>query len=210
MANYTESWNRLEQVICWAKMSTNHFAHHIGLLRPDILYHIKAGKIGLSKNLVQRIVEKYPEISPGWLLTGEGVMLREGSRLINYVEGGIAELKRMIEGGEDAPTSQYISLPMVGDCDYAYRSYDEAMADQIMPGTIVFLKKTDLSAIIQGDRCVVVGDNFILLRCVKVKHSAEGCELELSTLREGDCAVRVAASQVRSIYRVVGTLKLWQ
>ena len=143
MANYTESWNRLEQVICWAKMSTNHFAHHIGLLRPDILYHIKAGKIGLSKNLVQRIVAKYPEISPGWLLTGDGVMLREDSRLIPYVDGGIAELKLLIEGKEEAPTPQYLNLPMVGDCDYAYRSYDEAMSDQIMPGTIVFLKKTE-------------------------------------------------------------------
>jgi len=210
MANYTESWNRLEQVICWAKMSTNHFAHHIGLLRPDILYHIKAGKIGLSKNLVQRIVAKYPEISPGWLLTGDGVMLREDSRLIPYVEGGIAELKLLIEGKEEAPTPQYLNLPMVGDCDYAYRSYDEAMSDQIMPGTIVFLKKTDISAIIQGDRCVVVGDNFILLRSVKVECSARGCELELATSREGDCAVKVEASQVQAVYRVVGILKLWQ
>ena len=34
----------------------------------------KAGKNGISQNLARRIVEKFPELSVGWLLTGEGDM----------------------------------------------------------------------------------------------------------------------------------------
>ncbi|MFZ4414580.1 MAG: hypothetical protein ACOYOV_15965, partial [Bacteroidales bacterium] len=43
--------------------------------RPDIFYKIDKERNGISKGLASKIVEKYPEISYGWLLTGSGSML---------------------------------------------------------------------------------------------------------------------------------------
>ena len=55
------SWQRLESVIRWANMTINHFGRHIGLIRSEALYQIKAGQHGISQALARRIVEKFPE-----------------------------------------------------------------------------------------------------------------------------------------------------
>lgn len=206
MANYNDSWLRLEQVISWAKMSTNQFAHHIGLLRPDNIYHIKAGRVGISKNLVQHIVGRYPEISSGWLLTGEGSMLRDEKQLIAFCEGGISDLRNFDDRRASALSCQYFNLPFLNGCDCAYRNYDEAMSDEIMPEMIVFLKKTDISAIIQGDMYVIVSSNFVLLRSVRV--GDDGRELLLSPKHRSYDDVSVNVEQVLAVYRVAGALKL--
>ena len=69
------SWERIEAVIKMAQMTTNGFARHIGLSRGENLYQIKRGNNGVSQNVADRIVEKFPEISKMWLLTGEGHMI---------------------------------------------------------------------------------------------------------------------------------------
>ena len=74
MTNRNLGWLRLEEVINRANMTVNSFGRHIGLSRSESLYQLKAGRFGISHNLAQRIVEKFPEISLGWLLSGEGKM----------------------------------------------------------------------------------------------------------------------------------------
>ena len=76
MAN-NQNWTRLERVIQWANMSVNSFGKQIGLTRSESLYQIKAGRFGISHNLAKRITDRFPEISLGWLLSGEGQMLCE-------------------------------------------------------------------------------------------------------------------------------------
>ncbi|MCD8186815.1 MAG: hypothetical protein LUD68_10375 [Rikenellaceae bacterium] len=48
----------------------------IGLPRSENLYQIKKGNHGISKQLAETIISKYPDICKPWLLTGEGEMLR--------------------------------------------------------------------------------------------------------------------------------------
>lgn len=69
------SWERIKSVINMAQMSTNGFARHIGLPRGENLYQIKRGNNGVSLNLANRIVAKFPEVSKLWLLTGDGQMI---------------------------------------------------------------------------------------------------------------------------------------
>lgn len=68
------SWERIEAVIKMAQMTTNGFARHIGLPRGENLYQIKRGNNGVSQDIANRIVAKFPEINKLWLLTGEGQM----------------------------------------------------------------------------------------------------------------------------------------
>lgn len=68
------SWERIEAVIKMAQMTTNSFARHIGLPRGENLYQIKRGNNGVSQDVANRIIKKFPEISKLWLMTGEGQM----------------------------------------------------------------------------------------------------------------------------------------
>ncbi len=69
-------WKRLEAVIiAHGFKSVNAFAKHIGLRRSENLYQIKRGKNNISPRLASTIARHFPEVSRGWLLTGEGQML---------------------------------------------------------------------------------------------------------------------------------------
>ena len=75
-----EQWERLYAVIVWAKMNTRSFALHIGLPAAENLYRIKRGQNGISRNVAQLITGSFPQISRGWLLFGDGAMLRDDDR----------------------------------------------------------------------------------------------------------------------------------
>ena len=86
-----DAWHRLERVIKWTGLSVNSFALNIGLKRSENLYQIKRGNNGISRDLAELIAAKYPSVSKGWLLTGEGTMFidetlsqRESGRGIPY------------------------------------------------------------------------------------------------------------------------------
>lgn len=210
MTNNMESWQRLEAVIKWADMSTNFFARHIGLSRPDIFYNIKSGKGVLSNNLARRIVDKFPEISIGWLLSGEGEMLGSPANdfRIPFYEGNVTG--NMLMGQQDLAPSQYLYLPVLEDCDCAFRSYDDAIAADIMPGSIVFLKKNEINAIIPGGMYVIVSSNFVLLRRVRIVTNDDNSrELLLEGSNGIYDSLRVAIEQVKAVFRVVGTLRMF-
>lgn len=76
-----ECWERIEAVIKMAQMTTNGFARHIGLARGENLYQIKRGNNGVSLDVADRIVAKFPEVSKLWLLTGDGQMLNGKTEL---------------------------------------------------------------------------------------------------------------------------------
>ena len=68
-------WKRLEAlIIVHGFTSVNAFSRHIGLRRSENLYQIKRGNNGISPRLASTIARHFPNISQGWLLTGEGRM----------------------------------------------------------------------------------------------------------------------------------------
>ena len=102
MREKQNNWQRIEAVIKWANMSTNYFARYIGLARGENLYQIKRGNNGISLDVADRIVSKFPQVDKLWLLTGEGQMFSEerirGAQIPYYnvdVEQGIAHLEHL-------------------------------------------------------------------------------------------------------------------
>ena len=72
---YADPWSRIQAVHRYSGVtSINAFAFHIGLPRGENLYQIKKGNNRISPALAERICNLYPEINPGWLLTGRGEM----------------------------------------------------------------------------------------------------------------------------------------
>ena len=55
--------------------SVSALSRQIGLKRPENLYQIKKGNNRISHSLADRICSQLPEISKGWLMTGEPPML---------------------------------------------------------------------------------------------------------------------------------------
>lgn len=64
-------WERIALIITDNRMSTNQFAHHIGLGRSENLYQIQRGNNCISRSLAERIHRHFPQYGMGWLLTGE-------------------------------------------------------------------------------------------------------------------------------------------
>lgn len=202
--NNNSDWERLECVIRWAQMTINGFGVHIGLPRAENLYQIKAGKNGISRALGSRIVEHFPEISLGWLLSGEGDMFgrREDVRSVPFYDGDLSSC--LVQRREGEPDSVFV-VPTVVDCDIAIRSCDDAMAGEVVVGSILFLKKIDPEAIISGGLYVIVCPNYVLLRRVRVVDE----RLRLEPANKDYDVIEVDARQVETIYRVKGNLRLY-
>ena len=209
MTNKNQSWLRLEKVIARANMTVNSFGRHIGLIRSESLYQIKAGRIGISHNLAQRIVEKFPDISLGWLLSGEGDMLCSDTptQSIPYYDHNITSCSHL--GSELLKPTSFLSLPMVESCDCAFRSFDNAIGEQIMPGSIVFLKKIDPEAIIPGRFYVIITSNFVILRKLRITETTTHKEYTLESATNEHEAVRIKEHEILGIYRVVANLKMY-
>jgi transcriptional regulator with XRE-family HTH domain len=66
-------------------LTSSRFADKIGVQRPA-LSHVLNGRNKVSLEMVTKILKAYPEVSPDWLIQGEGEMLKEHA-LITSEEG---------------------------------------------------------------------------------------------------------------------------
>ncbi len=191
-------------------MTTNYFGRYIGLARSENLYQIKAGKNGISQNLARRIVEKFPELSVCWLLTGEGDMFSKGSTNGRIPFFDCDVVGRGLLRLDEIKPDYRMNIPTIEDCDYAFRSYDVAMSNEIAVGSILFLKKTAVEAIIPGGMYVVICPKYIILRKVRLITSADGSlTLVLEPANAGFDSITVKLDDVKEIYRVVANLQLY-
>lgn len=184
MDKTNKNWERIESVVRWSGMTVNRFAIHIGLSRSENLYQIKNGNNGISQKLAQRIVEVFPEISIGWLMTGEGFMLKEknaGFAIPCYVGvGSLIELS----GGACVQPEWMISFPLLDNCDMALQVPSDAVKEpqmsEITLGKTYFLKKTSIKEIIPDANYVIIAQNCVYLRKIRTSEewlilSVEGC-----------------------------------
>lgn len=117
--------------------------------------------IGSDKLAIIR--EKFPDLNIGWLLTGEGEMLKEAadvtipSHRIRYwvdvdaTAGGVTQF-------DDMMSSQYIDLaiPEFSDCTDAVNLYGDSMLPLYKSGQIIILKEWKESFIDYGNVYLVV------------------------------------------------------
>jgi hypothetical protein len=107
------------------------------------------------------------------------------------------------------PTS-ILTLPMVEQCDCALRSFDSAISDEIVAGSVVFLKEIVPSAIIPARWYVIVTANYVLLRKVRFAESgSQPREYILESSGREDDRVTIKEDEIKTIYRVVANLKMY-
>ena len=203
------TWHRLEKVIKWAGLSVNAFALHIGLKRSENLYQIKKGNNGISRDLADLIIAKYPSISKGWLLTGEGDMLKgemeTGAASIPLYSTDVVSLVQ--NKFSLTPTSKMI-IPIFNDCDFAAPYLSDSMAGDINPGSFVICKKVAADQIIPGACYLVHSDNFIGVRYLRNITDSVGLgyfRLEACNRDKYDDFL-LSVEDIRSLYEVKGVL----
>lgn len=195
-----DEWQRIEKIVRWAGLSVNSFALHIGLSRGENLYQIKKGNHGISKELAETISSKYPEISRGWLLTGEGDMFvaESGSRtaIPCYESDAI-----WLAGLDKLPQPAYvISLPRLGSASFAAPLQGKAMEPDIPGGAMLVLNETGLNNIVPGYPYLVVTDAVTVLRTVRKEPSDDKLRLTAVNPAYDDMVIDVC--EVKRIWAV--------
>jgi len=205
MREKQNNWQRIEAVIKWANMSTNYFARYIGLARGENLYQIKRGNNGISRDVAERIVAKFPQIDKLWLLTGDGRMFAEerlrGAQIPFYnidVEQGIANIQHF------EPESELV-VPQMDCCDLAMVYSGRAMGKLVPPGTIVFLKNADRDEIIPGEEYVIISRKIVTLRIVRAADSGKRLRLVAGDRGNYDDIV-LNINDIMAVYKVKGKL----
>lgn len=197
-----DDWQRIEKTVRWAGLSVNSFALNIGLQRGENLYQIKRGNNGISKELAELIVKKYPEISRGWILTGEGRMfLSDTGEKVN-IQCYDADVL-CIASAENLPEPSYlISLPRVRNADFAALNMNKAMEPEIPNGATVIVKQTEPDAIIPGYPYVVITNKISVLRTIK-KGPAED-KIRLTAANPDFDEMIIDVCEIRKLYAVKG------
>ncbi len=68
--------DRIFQLLDEKQITLTAFADEIGVER-STMSHIKAGRSNPSLDVAQKILERYPEVSADWLISGRGAMYRQ-------------------------------------------------------------------------------------------------------------------------------------
>ena len=198
-------WERLEKVISLSKLSVNAFSLYLGIPRSETLYQIKRGNNKISPALVGKVVAKFPQINPVWLLTGYGSMFADGCSdlQVPFYE---CDLSKILEVGTMRP-DHYIYAPLVRGADLALTYDGDDMEPLIERGATLFLERVDVDALTDGDEYVVACNSGVVLR--RVYCADDGATLRLEAVDRARFADKsVAKSDVVAMYVVKAQLKV--
>ena len=71
--------DRILEVLKVKQLSPSQFAEEIGVQRSNIS-HLISGRNKPSLEFIQKIIKRFPDINPDYLLSGEGNLFRNGSQ----------------------------------------------------------------------------------------------------------------------------------
>lgn len=155
---------RIRQVIDYKKISTRQFCIEVGVANGFL---DKVKDVGSEKLL--KILNTYPELSPEWLLTGKGDMLKpeheNQSQEVTIVKGNrktrdtiidlqevplydldaTAGLSTFFRGDKEANLIDTIKIPNAPRCDGAFGVVGDSMVPLLRSGDTILYKEVPLN-----------------------------------------------------------------
>lgn len=210
---------RILQYIAHLQISKRVFYTSIGISRGTL-----ESKSGITEDIIRRFLEKFPDVSPLWLLTGEGEMLK--SRLYPYDEeepkanqalegapyydvdfiGGFKE----VENDQQLIPAYYIDFkPYNGNgilwCNICGRS----MEPELSSGDIMAIKEvtSPIEYIPYGDIYAIVTDDYRTVKRITRSEREGHIRLVPSNPAPEYVAQDLPVSLIRKIYKVLGSMK---
>ncbi|MBR5206196.1 MAG: helix-turn-helix transcriptional regulator [Alistipes sp.] len=205
MTNKSNNWERLEELLKWLGISVNQFTRRLNMPRVENLYHIKRGNYGISLELADRICEAYPEVDRTWLLSGVGTMcLKDKDNAERrpyyhqYVEDAIMKLDELKPAGKAV-------MPYITGYDFVMRSASRAMCDKQCAVNDLFLRRVELSDVVQGNEYVILVDGEAIW--CKVRLVCKSAQWRLVSRNRLDFPDRyIDSAKVEKAWRVVARL----
>ena len=152
---------RLSEYMAFKGINNNMITVSAGLSVGQIGKAI-ANNSGINSTSIEKILHAYPEISPEWLLTGKGEMLKNNDLLVNeessiyglepkneekvgvpYYDVDFTAGFLSVENNNHITPDSYISHPFFKGCDYVVRASGQSMAKVICHGDAIGLVKVN-------------------------------------------------------------------
>jgi transcriptional regulator with XRE-family HTH domain len=100
---------RILSIIKYLNLSPSDFAEEIGVQRSSIS-HLISGRNKPSLEFIQKILSRFPEINPEWILNGNGEMIKG---MINAVTGELPFKEPLFKENRDITEVEKITLPRI-------------------------------------------------------------------------------------------------
>lgn len=190
--------------------------------------YVNAIRVSIQPDKIQRIASCYPDLNTGWLLTGEGEMLKsdagkstEDSKTGKLIPFYDAEAAAGTQYSMDMLPSRPVGMIEIGsvlrDCESAIRVYGNSMVPNYPAGCVIGLKLHTDSFIEPGRVYVVeTRDNRYLKRLYYTKDKKSFHCLSDNTMkyedgpRKGELYYQdfeIPIDEVVRLHRVVGVIK---
>lgn len=221
MSNKLTEIERIEEVKFFLnEPSLLALSKRLGMSNAQVFYDIRAGKCGISKDLILKIQAQIPNINQSWLLSGDGEMLSNSTHAAetkdrtdqNIIMVPVINLDA--RGGflsnESTDTPQYavsampFSREYAADGDIVIPIFGDSMAPKYPSGSHVLIRRVPLwqEYIELGLTYVLeLADDRRVLKNIKRGTSADTFSLE--SINPDYQPSEIPKSIIRNIFRVV-------
>lgn len=213
-------YKRIEQLLSYLDKNPRKLSRELGMKTPQRFYDIKAGKCGISKDLVSLITEKFLNINPSWLLCGEGEMLKsdaagaKDSEPRKSLTSGVPYFDVDFAAGFDVMVNNQTIMPeylidfkRYADATCWCNVVGRSMEPELVPGDIIALKKVeDISFLLLHEIYAIVTKNGLrTIKRLDKGHSPDHYMLVATNPEFGD--QEIPASMIETVYQVLGCMK---
>ena len=221
MADFQNQKERLKTFISLINLSNAAFEKSLGLSNG----YINSMRKGLGYDKLEQISNLYTNLNMGWLLTGEGEMLKSQNPppAITELPSTNKDIKildiRVCAGhgigfdGEENKIIGYVNIPDFTGC-YGITVYGDSMYDMYMSGDTIFVREiTDWKTIDNGQPYVIITSEDRLLKTIHIDYKEKTTTLSsYNNTRYPDGKRKYPDMEidldndVKHIYKVVGKL----
>lgn len=208
---------RIEAIKRYTGLTTNGLAIALNLKTAQTLYDILKGKHGISKGMADTITAKYLTIDTGWLLTGEGEMLKN----ITEHPSGHVELAGTVQlipllpiSAQGGTLNDFVVSVKESDCervvspvkeaDFALTISGDSMSPEYPSGSQVIVKKINERAFIDWGKVYVLDTcNGAVIKKLMPADDNDKTKIKCVSINPNYPPFEVYLQDVYGIYRVM-------
>lgn len=203
-----ETKDRIQQIITDKHLSVRAFAIEIGAHPATFDKQLK-GVNSVSLDTIQGILGRFPDISPLWLVIGEGTMYDSSGphgNIVPLVRDVRAAGGNLIEALSSAEATDLIISPYK-EATACIQVSGNSMAPDYPAGCYVFIQRIDMESYIAwGEVYVVDAVNGIVIK--KVLRNDDPTKITCASLNPSEeyAPFDIPLQGIRSMWRVIGVL----
>jgi phage repressor protein C with HTH and peptisase S24 domain len=203
---------RLLAFLHYKGIGQNAFERHVGIANG----YISNIRSAIGSNHIEKILDKYPELDPYWLVTGKGAMLRErdgvpdrASKTIPLYDvsaaAGYASFDEMIS--KEKIVGRYV-VPDFRDIDWMIYVRGGSMSPKYASGDIVACRVLKESQFIQWGKVYVIATREQGMLVKRLEESEDAASIRAVSDNELYKPFDIPKNEIIGVALVVGVIRL--